>query len=679
VCRVKKLVVMAVLLATCAVRAQPPRASTLVVEGLGKGTVLLDGPWQFHLGDDMDWANPALDDSHWEQLSAGKPWGAQGHPNNGGYGWYRRHISISSADEGTARSTPPSFAVFFPAVQDAYEVYWNGALVGGFGKLPPHPHFYNFSHRGLPAMPFNLGVPQSGVLAVRVWKAPPVTDGTPFQGGFIAAPVFGEIDAVERYKISLDFEWLRNAQFAFALNSLYALAALLAFLAWLRDRNQALLLWTTGYCIAHPVLFLALFARLAITRDVQLMIFAPATGIRDISLWFLLLLLLHLDENQALARWVRRLAWTQCVLTTLDGPACAITLSGAPGWSPLAQRLDVLLTVAYTTLEMLPLALILYAIVRRRRLDPARWLVAALAFLTEMIEVAYIAAEQGRAYTRSILSEKIDTPLFTVFGSGVNLQTLANTLLLLSIIYAMYRYTADERRRQETLQQEVKNARAVQQVLIPETIPHVPGFVIGSFYKPAGEVGGDFFQILATRDGGVLAVIGDVSGKGMPAAMTVSLLVGTVRTLAHYTQSPGEILDAMNLRMLGRSQGGFTTCLVLRVDANGALTMANAGHIAPYLASEELALENGLPLGLAAQATYPESTFQLAKGEQLTLLTDGVVEAREKDGTLFGFDRTAAISTQSAEAIAQAAQDFGQDDDITVLTLTLTAAEAAHA
>ena len=82
-------------------------------------------------------------------------------------------------------------------------------------------------------------------------------------------------------------------------------------------------------------------------------------------------------------------------------------------------------------------------------------------------------------------------------------------------------------------------------------------------------------------------MIGDVSGKGMPAAMTVSLLVGTVRTLAHYTQSPGEILTAMNQRMLARSQGGFTTCLVLRLDANGKLTVANAGHLAPYINGSE--------------------------------------------------------------------------------------------
>jgi serine phosphatase RsbU (regulator of sigma subunit) len=171
----------------------------------------------------------------------------------------------------------------------------------------------------------------------------------------------------------------------------------------------------------------------------------------------------------------------------------------------------------------------------------------------------------------------------------------------------------------------------------------------------------------------VLVIVGDVSGKGMPAAMTVSLLVGTVRTLAHYTQSPGEILAAMNQRMLARSHGGFTTCLVLRADPNGALIIANAGHIAPYLAGMELQLKNGLPLGISADTIYAESTFQLSREQQLTFLTDGVVEARDKFGALFGFDRAAAMSGHSADQIAKTAELFGQDDDITVLTLARTA------
>jgi serine phosphatase RsbU (regulator of sigma subunit) len=155
----------------------------------------------------------------------------------------------------------------------------------------------------------------------------------------------------------------------------------------------------------------------------------------------------------------------------------------------------------------------------------------------------------------------------------------------------------------------------------------------------------------------------------MPAAMVVSLLVGTARTLAHYTDEPGKMLEAMNQLMVGRAQGGFTTCLILRADDQGKITVANAGHLSPYVAGREIPVENGLPLGLDPDATYPETEFHLDEQDQLTLVTDGVLEARNHLGELLGFDRLKELSTQPAQQIAEAARQFGQDDDITVLTL----------
>ena len=122
---------------------------------------------------------------------------------------------------------------------------------------------------------------------------------------------------------------------------------------------------------------------------------------------------------------------------------------------------------------------------------------------------------------------------------------------------------------------------------------------------------------------------------------------------------------------------GFTTALVLSISPRGTVTAASAGHLSPYRDGREMELDPGLPLGLSPDATYPESIFQLGHGEQLTLLTDGVPEAMNPRHQLFGFPRTAQISTQSAESIASAAQQWGQSDDITVLTLTRS--EAAHA
>lgn len=138
-------------------------------------------------------------------------------------------------------------------------------------------------------------------------------------------------------------------------------------------------------------------------------------------------------------------------------------------------------------------------------------------------------------------------------------------------------------------------------------------------------------------------------------------------------------VSAMNQCMLARSRGGFTTCLTLRADIDGTLTVANAGQVAPYVNGKESALENGFPLGLSPESAYVESTCRVDPGAQITLLTDGIVEARNDSAELFGFDRTAVLSTQSAGAIARAAQAFGQKDDISVLTLRLESAEAAHA
>jgi serine phosphatase RsbU (regulator of sigma subunit) len=226
-----------------------------------------------------------------------------------------------------------------------------------------------------------------------------------------------------------------------------------------------------------------------------------------------------------------------------------------------------------------------------------------------------------------------------------------------------------DRAEKQRLAAELAASRAVQQILIPEQTPEIPGFTIDAVYEPYGEVGGDFYQILPLVDGGALIAIGDVSGKGMPAAMMVSLLAGTLHALVETTTSPGQLLAGLNRLVQGRSHGGFTTCLILRIAPDGAVTFANAGHISPYLLGKELVCENGLPLGLVAAGSYPESSFDLRAREQLTLLTDGVVEARNGAGELFGFDRTAANASLTAEAIAQQAQAFGQDDDITVLTV----------
>jgi hypothetical protein len=623
------------------------------------GLTTLDGPWQFHLGDDPAWAAAGFDDSGWEQLDPGKPWGAQGHESVDGYAWYRRRVSLAPGEQ-----EPEQLAILIPAVEDAYELYWNGELVGANGALPPHPVWYY----DLRPHTWGLGPAQSGVLAIRVWKAPFGSYDNGKQGGFYAPPVLGSPKAIGNAISVADYRWMRGRQVIFGLESLYALVAVLGLLFWLRDRSQWLAFWMACFAAARPLGLVLVGLKLPLSLVVAMGLNQPVYVLGDISMWYVLVWLLGLHDDERVVRLTRILAMVEFAEGIIDGCLTyGFTLPHPLPW----QVFDLALMPVVMLLELYPIYLIGYAVAHKRKLDPARWMVALLAFLSQSIFVVSVALQQGSRFTHITLGDKISAPLFTILGNPVNARTLSGALLLVALVYAVYRYSAENHRQQARMEEEIRNARAVQQVLIPEAIPATPGFKVESVYRPADEVGGDFFQILPLRGGGVLSVIGDVSGKGIPAAMTVSLLVGTVRTLAHYTQSPAEILAAMNQRMLARSHdGGFTTCLILRADPDGKVTAANAGHLAPYLKCKEMTLESGLPLGLSATAVYTESTTQLADGEQLTLLTDGVVEARSKTGELFGFDRTLAIAADTAESIAQAAQKFGQQDDITVLTLS---------
>jgi hypothetical protein len=646
-------------LALCVAAQQAPAALPLVVSGLGKGTIPLDGLWQFHLGDDQSWAAPGFDDSHWEQIDVSRPWGDQGHWAYSGHAWYRRHIEIKDEPNGVV-----DVALYVPLASCSYEVYWNGRLIGGTDPLPGQS-----AEAQPPAAIFQLGKPGSGVLAFRAYSPPLDTVSPGDVAGLTGMPRVGSFEAIGNLALSERATQVRSRLLTVAQTLIYGQLFLIGAVIWLRNRNQKLLFWMVAFLFsAASWAFMdsVLFPWTETNILAGLTTGGPPHSAEDIAVWYLLLYLLDLDRYPVLMRWTRILAWITMVFAILD---CVVYyMPSIDTHAVLFQVLDSLFTVGFSLPEIFPLVLI--ALAFRRHMDPSRRLVAIAAFLSDMYFVVAHTAEQGERFTRWTLNDTMTRPLSTVDGVDVSMQAILSLLLVCAIVYAVFRYVVEQGQRQAALQQEFQNARAVQQVLIPEDIPTVPGFSIASIYKPAGEVGGDFFQILEAQSCGILAVIGDVSGKGMPAAMTVSLLVGTVRTLAHFTQSPGAILSAMNQRMLGRSQGGFTTCLVIRADADGALTVANAGHIAPYLAGRELPIENGLPLGLAAEAVYTESVFQLTPGAQLTLLTDGVVEARNGAGALFGFDATAIISSEPAETIARAAQEFGQDDDITVLTLT---------
>jgi len=205
----------------------------------------------------------------------------------------------------------------------------------------------------------------------------------------------------------------------------------------------------------------------------------------------------------------------------------------------------------------------------------------------------------------------------------------------------------------------------VQELMIPHEKTATPGFEVDSVYNPAAEVGGDFYHVAATPDGGLLVVIGDVAGKGLKAAMNVSMVMGALRRALEL--NPSNILEGLNRVLFGSES--FTTCQAAWFSANGELVIANAGHLPPYLNSQEVALPGGLPLGVLQENSYEEVRLYLHPGDRILFMSDGVVEARHGSGELFGFDRVHNLSNQSAFYIADAAREFGQEDDITVLTV----------
>lgn len=216
---------------------------------------------------------------------------------------------------------------------------------------------------------------------------------------------------------------------------------------------------------------------------------------------------------------------------------------------------------------------------------------------------------------------------------------------------------------------ELGAAREIQQRLVPRSMPVLTGCQIEVAYLPAEEVGGDFYQVLPRQNGSVIIALGDVSGKGLKAAMTGVLAIGALRTLAFEGLEPAAILMRLNIELVRAANGGFVTCFCAVLDSCGTLRFANAGHLAPICNGLEIEVPGTLPLGIDPRAAYEDRTLTLQPADRLTLLSDGVVEAQSATGELFGFERTCQISLQTAQSIAEQARRFGQTDDITVLTL----------
>jgi serine phosphatase RsbU (regulator of sigma subunit) len=644
-------------------------ATDPVPNTVGQSAVALSGPWKFHIGDDPRWADPDFDDSNWEpydlapgagnlapertlQVPELPGWQQHGHPAYAGYGWYRMRLRIETGSGPISLLMPKS-------VEDAYEIYLDGRLIGGFGKLggfrltfDQHPKLFLIPDAALnPTRPITL--------AIRFWSLPwrALPNQQNLYGGFRGVPLMGPSPLLHVFARSVpetEPGWsIHTALFGYMVQPLlYIGIGLVSIFLFLFSKGQREYLWAGIALTGRGLLIAAIFLEEAdrIPQQAgevaqQVALWATVFSMPLAAMWLL---------SVPRSRWHR----ANILVFALFCAEGLASIGFALGWLPPNATVDLVITwLAWIPRTALSLLLLLITIDGIRTVGHKAWVLLTPGVLYAGHMFAYMFIED--------LSSRL----------GIVDQLLSAGIPVSVLFIFLIRFKAQQRDNGRLLE-DMRQAQEVQRLLIPYQAPNVPGWKIESIYRPAREVGGDFFQVLPYEDGSLLVVVGDVSGKGLQAAMTVSAIVGALRD--ERERRPAQVLHHLN-RVLCAQISGFVTCCAAHIAEDGSMAMANAGHLAPYRNGEELPVESGLPLGVVAEFSYPESYLQLAPNDQLTFLSDGVVEAQSPTGELFGFERTRALSTQAAATIAQAAQDFGQEDDITVLTLSFVPAEVIHA
>ncbi|HEV2742881.1 MAG TPA: GAF domain-containing SpoIIE family protein phosphatase, partial [Rubrobacter sp.] len=253
----------------------------------------------------------------------------------------------------------------------------------------------------------------------------------------------------------------------------------------------------------------------------------------------------------------------------------------------------------------------------------------------------------------------------------------------------LVRQQQQEAKERERIEQELKVARLIQQTLLPKALPELPGYEVAAYYQPAREVGGDFYDFLTLEDGRLGLVVGDVTDKGVPAALVMATTRTMLRAAAQRLLSPGEVLQRVNAVLVQDIPPNmFVTCLYAILDPeSGRVVYANAGHDLPYRrragrggAAEELRAR-GMPLGLMPGMGYEEKEMVLEKGESVLFYSDGRVEAHDRRREMFGFPRlqglvgahrsggSSLIDFLLAELARFTGEGWEQEDDITLVTL----------
>ena len=635
---------------------------------LGTSAIELNWPWRFHTGDNPNWADPHFDDSSWDTFDLSPPqqsydpflgtsgfvpgWTVRGYPRHTGFAWYRIHLQLQT-DFSHAKST--GLELKMPTnVDDAYQVFVNGRLIGEFGKFGANKVVtYATLPRAFLLPPDIHDGPVT--VAIRVWMAPSTPLANPDTGGLHGPPLLGQASIIQAL-LHLDWDSVDKSQYSGLLTAgIVLLALVIVAILYRLEPKETSYLWlilTLFAVLMQSAVGLILNYTSLLTSGVGFLfhdaIFPPLV----IGLWVLFW-----------AHWFRlkdmkKLFWMVGILVVLLIAIVSMLRAPLYGWIVPVQA-SVILAPLSLIVKLLLGSLLLWVTWESMRHDSTGgWLALPAVALVGLT-----------LYQDNLMILRVPLNFF-IHGYAIKIGQIAVVLSLNIITILLMRRFLQLQRRREQMRLEVQQAQQVQHVLIPDAIPTIPGFAIESAYYPAQEVGGDFFQILPDRAGGVLIVLGDVAGKGLQAGMLVALIVGALHTIVETSIDPAFVLDSLNRRLCARGRA-CATCIAIHIDANGETTIANAGHLAPYLSKKEVAIEGNLPLGMVPNIRFDETVLVLKPGERMTLMTDGVVEARSGKGELFGFGQTRSISHLPASFIAKAAQIFGQDDDITVLSVCL--------
>jgi len=628
-------------LAAPVLRAQTFDASTL------REPADLDSPWLIQAGDDLTYARPDFDDSQWKQFD---PHGSiknvfQTSPPE--VVWYRLHVKVSPDQIGLALREWN--------ISRAFEIYVNGERLMVSGKVAPYVP-YTSGARLIARIPDRLLSSGSVVIALRVHISPVEWGNVQNPGYYASNLTIGQERTLDREdwlavigENSVD--WLDRV-----LSVCLGLVALVLFAAQRRNTEY---LWLAA-------------AGLITLAELPQPVVSAFTNIP--LNWQVITTLPLLAAPYVLAAFLfsfvhQRITWRWSIFFILAGIMNAFSgLQGILFTSTAALRVFSNLPLAVLVSVILPIVL---AIHWRRGNREAGILLIPLILLSLYIyaEIGLGTLFQIPAWRNFALRGLNLIDRFPAGPFAISLNNVSGMLFTLSLAVIMLRRSTRISRRQAILEGELAAAQEVQQVLVPEQVEVVQGFDVESVYEPAQQVGGDFFQVLPAENDGLLVVVGDVAGKGLPAAMLVSVLVGAIRGVAEYTVDPAKLLASLNERLIGRTHGGFSTALAAHITEDGWVTIANAGHLSPYLDGRELELPGALPLGVISGNSYETKQFYLAHGSRLTFYSDGVVEAQNAQGELFGFERAREISTQPAAEIVAAAKQFGQEDDITVVAI----------